>query len=302
MKTHTDHLQTETRNPRTLHLDTLDAYHLVELMNQEDAMVHLAVQAEIKHIAEAVELIHQTLQNGGRIISFGAGTSGRLAILDASECPPTFSTTDEFIALIAGGKEALIEPIEGAEDNEEAIVEALKDLHFSEKDCALGVAASGRTPFVKAGLSYARQLKAKTIALSCNKEAVISALADVAIELDVGPEVLTGSTRLKAGTATKMVLNMLSTAPMVLAGKVYENLMVDVKPTNDKLKDRAVRIVMQACKVDQTSAQTALNQTDYRVKQAIVMIKRACTVEQAQHILDQANGHIRKALQDTATR
>jgi N-acetylmuramic acid 6-phosphate etherase len=301
MKTHTDHLQTETRNPNTMHLDRLDAYQLVELMNQEDASIHIAVQAELVSIAQAVKLVHQTIEQGGRLISFGAGTSGRLAILDASECPPTFSTTNEFIALIAGGDKALVEPIEGAEDKEDEIIEALKALKLNAKDCALGVAASGRTPYVVAGLTYATQVGAKTIALSCNKSAQISKLADVAIEVDVGPEVLTGSTRLKAGTATKMVLNMVSTASMVLAGKVYENLMVDVKASNDKLKDRALRIVMQACAVDQATAQQALLECHYRVKQAIVMIKRSCSAEQANAILLKTKGHIRSALEETAT-
>jgi len=301
MKTHTDHLQTETRNPNTMHLDRLDAYQLVELMNQEDASIHIAVQAELVSIAQAVKLVHQTIEQGGRLISFGAGTSGRLAILDASECPPTFSTTNEFIALIAGGDKALVEPIEGAEDQKDEIIEALKALKLNAKDCALGVAASGRTPYVIAGLTYATQVKAKTIALSCNKSAQISKLADVAIEVDVGPEVLTGSTRLKAGTATKMVLNMVSTASMVLAGKVYENLMVDVKASNDKLKDRALRIVMQACAVDQATAQQALLECHYRVKQAIVMIKRSCSAEQANAILLKTKGHIRSALEETAT-
>lgn len=300
MKTQTDHLQTETRNPNTMHLDRLDAFQLVELMNQEDAKIHEAVHAELSSIAKAVELIHQTIEQGGRLISFGAGTSGRLAILDASECPPTFSTTDEFIALIAGGSKALVEPIEGAEDKEDEIIEALKSLKFNEKDCALGVAASGRTPYVIAGLKYAKQLSAKTITLACNKSAQMSTYADVPIEIDVGPEILTGSTRLKAGTATKMVLNMLSTASMVLSGKVYENLMVDVRPTNDKLKDRALRIVMQACLVDQATAQNALIQTEYKVKLAILMLKRSCSVQDAQVILQKAKGHIRVALNETS--
>ena len=296
MNTQTEHLNTEQRHPQTSQLDELDALALVHVMNAADATIHQAVAQRAEQIAQAIELIYHTHQQGGRLISFGAGTSGRLGVLDASECPPTFSTTDEFIALMAGGDEALRSAVEGAEDDRLAIVEQLKALNFSSKDCALGIAASGRTPYVAAGLAYARSVGAKSIALACNKQALISRGVDVAIEVDVGPEILTGSTRLKAGTATKMVLNMLSTGSMVLAGKVYENLMVDVQASNEKLKDRCVRIVVQATGCLEAQAHALLSQNAYHVKRVIVMIKLGLNASQAQDRLDQARGHLKKAL------
>ena len=220
-------------------------------MNDEDQKVAIAVQKELPKIAQAIEIIVKQLNQKGRVIYFGAGTSGRLAVLDASECPPTFSTTNEFIALIAGGTGAVKSAMEGAEDSETLIVEELKALKFSSKDVAVGIAASGRTPYVISGLKNAREIGAYTISISCNSDSLLSKISDVGIEVEVGPEVLTGSTRLKAGTAIKMILNMLSTVSMVQMGKIYGNLMVDLNPSNIKLMDRAKRIIMQATGVNE---------------------------------------------------
>ncbi len=265
-------------------------------MNDEDQKVAIAVQKELPKIAQAIEIIVKQLNQKGRVIYFGAGTSGRLAVLDASECPPTFSTTNEFIALIAGGTGAVKSAMEGAEDSETLIVEELKALKFSSKDVAVGIAASGRTPYVLSGLKYAREIGAYTISISCNSDSLLSKISDVGIEVEVGPEVLTGSTRLKAGTAIKMILNMLSTASMVQMGKVYGNLMVDLNPSNIKLIDRAKRIIMQATGVNEKTAHTALYDANLKVKVAIVMIKKKCCASDAISYLERANGFVSKAL------
>jgi N-acetylmuramic acid 6-phosphate etherase len=292
-----DHLTTEKRNPLTMDLDQLSAFEVVSLMNKEDAKVAVAIENQLPVIASAVEMITNQLNIGGRVIYFGAGTSGRLGVIDASECPPTFSTTDEFIGIIAGGDGALRKAVEGAEDSISLGVEDLKKLCITDRDVIVGIAASGRTPYVLGGLDYAKSIKAKTITVSCNPNSDIGKVADIAIDVEVGPEVLTGSTRLKAGTAQKMVLNMLSTASMVGFGKVYGNLMVDVNPSNLKLIERAKKIIMQAAPCDLETANQALTDSGNKVKIAIVMVKLKCSKEDAEERLKKADGFIRKAVQ-----
>lgn len=296
MNEHIEQLVTEKPNPHTLHLDELSPLEIIQIMNDEDQKVALAVNKELPKIAQAIEIIVKQLNLNGRVVYFGAGTSGRLGVLDASECPPTFSTTDEFMALIAGGTHAVKNAVEGAEDSETLIIEELKAIKFTSKDVAVGIAASGRTPYVISGLNYAKKIGAHTISISCNPDSVLSQVSDVGIDVEVGPEVLTGSTRLKAGTATKMVLNMLSTASMVQMGKVYGNLMVDLNPSNIKLIDRAKRIIMQATGVNEKTAHIALQDANLKVKVAIVMLKRNCSATVAINKLERANGFVSKAL------
>ena len=292
-----DHLTTEKRNPLTINLDQLSALEVITLMNQEDAKVAGAVNEKLYVIAQAVELIINQLKLGGRIIYFGAGTSGRLGVIDASECPPTFSTSDEFIGIIAGGDGALRKAVEGAEDSVSLGAEDLKNLLITKHDVIVGIAASGRTPYVLGGLNYAKSIGAQTITVSCNPNSDIGKVADIAIDVEVGPEVLTGSTRLKAGTAQKMVLNMLSTASMVGFGKVYGNLMVDVNPSNLKLIERAKKIIMLAALCNLEIATQALADSGNKVKIAIVMVKLKCSKEVAEEKLKVANGFIRRAIQ-----
>lgn len=292
-----NHLKTEERNPLSMQLDQMSAIEIVTLMNQEDAKVALAVSEKLPDIASAVECITKQLKLGGRVIYFGAGTSGRMGVLDASECPPTFSTTDEFIGIIAGGDDALRKTLEGAEDVSSSGVEDLKKLSLTEKDVVIGLAASGRTPYVLGALNYAKSIGANTVAVSCNPNSDIGKVADIAIDVEVGPEILTGSTRLKAGTAQKMVLNMLSTASMVGFGKVYGNLMVDVKPSNLKLVERAKSIVMQVTACDTNTATKALADSGNKVKIAIVMVKLKCSKVEAEEKLKASDGFIRRAIQ-----
>jgi N-acetylmuramic acid 6-phosphate etherase len=292
-----DHLTTEKRNPLTMDLDQLSAFEVVSLMNQEDAKVADAVNKQLPAIAKAVKLITKQLKLGGRVIYFGAGTSGRLGVIDASECPPTFSTTDEFIGIIAGGDGALRKAVEGAEDSASLGVEDLKKLSITKEDVVIGIAASGRTPYVLGGLDYAKSIGANTVTVSCNPNSDIGKVADIAIDVEVGPEVLTGSTRLKAGTAQKMVLNMLSTASMVGFGKVYGNLMVDVNPSNLKLIERAKKIIMQAVPCDIETATQALADSGNKVKTAIVMVKLKCSKVEAEEKLKNSDGFIRTAIQ-----
>lgn len=296
-KVRINHLKTEERNPLSMQLDQMSALEIVNLMNQEDAKVALAVSEQLPAIASAVELITRQLKHGGRAIYMGAGTSGRIGVMDASECPPTFSTTDEIIGVIAGGDEALRKTLEGAEDVLSSGVEDLKKLSLTKEDVVIGIAASGRTPYVIGGLDYARSIDAKTISLSCNLHSDIGKITDIAIEIEVGPEVLTGSTRLKAGTAQKMVLNMLSTAAMVGYGKVYGNLMVDVNPSSLKLVERAKNIIMQVTACDIDTATQALQESDFKIKTAIVMIMHQCSMAEAHKKLESADGFIRKAIQ-----
>jgi len=289
-------LSTEGRNPRSMDLDKMSPLEIVSLMNDEDNRVIEGVKAQLPNISKGVELMTQTIKHGGRVLYFGAGTSGRLGVLDASECMPTFGTKDEVQGIMAGGDYALRNAVEGIEDSESAIIEDLKKLNASSKDCFVAIAASGRTPYCISGLKYAKELGAKSIAISANPNSKMSAFADVSIDVFIGQEVLTGSTRLKSGTAQKMVLNMLSTATMVGLGKVYSNLMVDVIPVNIKLFDRAKRIVMNATECTLEVAEKALEETNMRPKPAIVMIKTGCSKEEAFKRLEKAEGFIRKAI------
>ncbi|KGQ59495.1 N-acetylmuramic acid 6-phosphate etherase [Gallibacterium anatis] len=290
-------LTSEQRNSASLNLDQLSALEIVQLMNQEDQKVALAVNDQLAQIAQAVEVIVSAFQRGGRLIYQGAGTSGRLGVLDASECPPTFGVPfGQVIGLIAGGDRAIRKSVENAEDNREAGKADLMQIQLSDKDVVVGLAVSGRTPYVLGGLAYAKSLGAKTIAISCNAHSEMAEIADIAITPIVGAEVLTGSSRLKAGTAQKMVLNMLSTASMVLMGKCYQNLMVDVQATNEKLRHRAVNIVMQATECDCDTAKHYLSLADNQAKLAIMMILGNLDKAQAKVLLEQSQGRLHQAI------
>ena len=267
-----DSLDTERRNINTMNLDELSAVEIIEKINQEDKKIADCVEPAIQKIGEAVDFAVESIKRGGKLIYIGAGTSGRLGILDASECPPTYGVPfDMVIGIMAGGDKAMRKAVEGAEDSKELAVNDLKELELSEKDTLVGLAASGRTPYVIGGLEYAKGLGAKTIAVSCVRNAKISELADAPIEVVVGAEAVTGSTRMKAGTAQKMVLNMISTTTMVKIGKVYQNLMVDVATTNEKLRVRALNIVSEATGIDKENSKKLLEESGYDVKVAIVM-------------------------------
>ncbi|MFI6362554.1 N-acetylmuramic acid 6-phosphate etherase [Nocardia sp. NPDC050630] len=291
-------LTTEASNPRTTTLDSMPIDELLRTMNAEDAGVASVVAQAIPQIAQAVELIVAARRRGGRLIYLGAGTSGRLGVLDAAECPPTFGTAPgEVLGIIAGGPQALLRAVEGAEDDPVLAAADLSAIALTSDDVVVGLAASGRTPYVIGALRYGRSIGAATVAISCNRNAQASNCADVGIELDTGPEVLTGSTRLKAGTAQKMVCNMLSTAAMVRSGKVYRNLMVDVQPTNAKLVDRARRIVAEATGTDSATAAALLDAADGQVKTAIVMRLAGVDVSAARALLCDADGRVRDAVQ-----
>lgn len=292
-------LTTETRNQKTMQLDLMTTGQFLQVMNEEDQFVAQAVQRQLPDIECAVQATIASLQAGGRIIYLGAGTSGRLGVLDAVECPPTYGTSiDQVVGLIAGGEGAFLKAVEGAEDCEAFGVADLQAIALTSNDTVIGIAASGRTPYVIGGLKYANEIGAKTVALSCNKGALISEYAKYAqIEVEVGPEVVTGSTRLKAGTAQKLVLNMISTATMVGIGKVFNNLMVDVQLTNQKLVERAKKIVMEATDCDYTTAELALKQAGNKPKIAIVMLLADVDVQTATQLLTTTNGFVAKAIQ-----
>ncbi|WP_433722059.1 N-acetylmuramic acid 6-phosphate etherase [Nocardia sp. CA-129566] len=290
-------LTTEAVNPRTTTLDSMPIDELLRTMNAEDAGVASAVAQAIAEIARAVELIGETRWRGGRLIYVGAGTSGRLGVLDAVECPPTFGTDPgEVLGIIAGGPQAFLRAVEGAEDDPARAAADLSAIELTRDDVVVALTASGRTPYAIGALLHARSIGAATVAISCNRNAEASAHADVGIEIDTGPEVLTGSTRLKAGTAQKMVCNMLSTAAMVRAGKVYGNLMVDVKPTNAKLIDRARRIIAEATEADPATAAALLEAADGHVKTAIVMRLAGVDAPAARRLLHDADGRVRDAI------
>ncbi|HGF7370288.1 N-acetylmuramic acid 6-phosphate etherase [Vibrio cholerae] len=293
------HLVSEGRNPDTMDIDLLSSQEIVERLNQQDKQVPLAVEAVLPQIAQAVDKITATFKQGGRLIYLGAGTSGRLGVLDASECPPTFGVSDQMvIGLIAGGKEAMFTAQEGAEDNATLGTHDLQQIDFSSKDVLVGIAASGRTPYVIGALEYANDLGATTIALSCNPDSPIAEIAQIAISPVVGPEALTGSTRLKSGTAQKLVLNMLTTASMIRLGKSYQNLMVDVRATNRKLIARAVRIVMQATDCQREEAEALLKESHNNAKLAILMHLTGMNYEQATAKLSQSDGFLRRAMEE----
>lgn len=292
-----DSLVSEKRNDRTANIDSLSATEIIRLINSEDHKVSRAVEAELPAIAAAIEAIVNSFQHGGRLIYQGAGTSGRLGVLDASECPPTFGVSPtQVVGLIAGGDIALRNAVEGAEDDAQAGEDDLQAIELSSRDTLVAIAVSGRTPYAIGGLKYATAIGAKTVSLTCNPGSEMSRLADIAISPVVGAEVLTGSTRLKSGSAQKMVLNLLSTASMILTGKCYQNLMVDVQATNEKLRARAVRIVMQATECSQAEAESALARADNRAKLAIMMLLSGQERQQAEALLNQTKGRLVDAL------
>ncbi len=290
-------LITEQRNPNSMHVDSLSALEIVQLMNEEDKQVPLAIEKCLPQIAQAVECIVAAFQQGGRLVYIGAGTSGRLGVLDASECPPTFGVSPEMVkGIIAGGERALRHPIEGAEDSKAQAVVDLQTIQFSSKDVLVGIAASGRTPYVIGALEYAKSLGSVTVSIASNPNSAMANIVDIAIDTVVGAEVLTGSSRLKSGTAQKLVLNMLTTASMILMGKCYQNLMVDVQASNEKLKARAIHIVMQATDCDKALAEETLKQADQNAKLAIMMILSGLDRAQAETLLDKHQGKLQLAL------
>ncbi|MBL8819000.1 MAG: N-acetylmuramic acid 6-phosphate etherase [Planctomyces sp.] len=291
---------TESRNAASAQIDTLSPLQFADLMNQEDATVAAAVRRELPGIAQAIEVISDRLRNHGRLFYIGAGTSGRLGVLDASECPPTFSTPPELVVgIIAGGPAALTRAIEGAEDNAAQAEVDLKQVNLCAKDVLVGIAASGRTPYVIHALRYARSLGAFAIGFACNEHSAMQSEADLMITTVVGPEIITGSTRLKSGTATKMVLNMLTTGAMVQLGKTYGNLMVDLRATNEKLRNRSQKIVAEITGLAQTDAEKVLELCGGEVKTAIVMTVRHTTPDNARALLKAAGGQLRGAIQPT---
>ena len=290
-------LITEQRNLNSMNVDSLSALEIVQLMNEEDKQVPLAIEKCLPQIAQAVERIVAAFQQGGRLVYIGAGTSGRLGVLDASECPPTFGVSPEMVkGIIAGGERALRHPIEGAEDSKKQAVVDLQAIQFSSKDVLVGIAASGRTPYVISALEYAKSLGSVTVSIASNPNSAMANIVDIAIDTVVGPEVLTGSSRLKSGTAQKLVLNMLTTASMILMGKCYQNLMVDVQASNEKLKARAIRIVMQATDCDKALAEETLKQADQNAKLAIMMILSGLDRAQAEALLEKHQGKLQLAL------
>lgn len=294
-------LTTESRNEQSMQIDTANPIEILRIMNEQDQLVALAVKDVLPDVEAAVQFVFESFKNGGRLIYLGAGTSGRLGVLDAVECPPTFSTDPEMVqGIMAGGEGAFLKAVEGAEDQPDLGVSDLKELGLTKNDTVIGIAASGRTPYVIGALRYARSIGARTVALSCNKNAAISKEADQSIEVIVGPEVLTGSTRLKAGTAHKMILNMISTSSMILLGKAYENLMVDVHVSNLKLKERAIGIIRKITGVSYEQALETLEASDLQVKTAIVMIQTGSNKQEAERLLTEANGYVKKAIQNMA--
>lgn len=290
-------LGTEMRNPGTMNLDEMTPAEIIATMNREDAGVVAAVAETLPQVARIVEFATQSLRQGGRIIYIGAGTSGRLGVLDAVECPPTFGVTDqEVMGLIAGGEGAFVKAKEGAEDDEDQGGRDLDAVGLTARDTVIGLTASGRTPYVLGALRRAREVGCPTAAISCNRGAQASRLADAAVEVDTGPEVLSGSTRLKAGTAEKMILNMISTASMVGVGKVYQNLMVDVRQTNQKLVCRAEHIVMQSTGCTREEAAQALRDAGGEAKPAVVKLLLDTDVDTANRLLEQAEGSVRRAV------
>lgn len=293
-------LGTERTNLKTSNLDTMSVNEIIKTMNEEDQTVALAVQRVLPQIEDAIYIVHEGFKNNGRLLYVGAGTSGRIGLLDAVECPPTFSTSPQMVqAVLAGGYGAVMVAVEGAEDDQELGENDLRQLDITSSDVVIGIAASGRTPYVIGALAYAQSVGAKTISLSSNLESAISQYANVAIEVETGPEVLTGSTRLKAATAHKMVVNMISTVSMIQVGKVYKNLMVDVHASNYKLKERAKMIVCDATNITYEEAEKVLDKTQFNVKQAIVMTLTGSTAEEAAKLLERANGKVRKAIGGT---
>ncbi len=284
---------TETRNPASVEIDQLSTLEMLRVINQEDQQVALAVGQLLPEIARAVDAITAAFGKGGRLVYIGAGTSGRLGILDASECPPTYGVSaEQVIGLIAGGHKAILQAIENAEDDAELGAQDLKNIQFCANDVLVGIAASGRTPYVLGAMAHASAVGATVCSISCNPGSPLARAADISMVAVVGPEIVTGSSRMKAGTAQKLILNMLSTGAMIRTGKVYGNLMVDVEATNAKLVERQKRIVMEATDCDRTTAERALAEADNHCKTAIVMILAGLTADEARHRLQSSNGFI----------
>lgn len=297
MKIDIGSLTTEKSNARSAQIDSCSVPEILRIINDEDANVHLAVRREIPHIAAAVEQIVRGFRSGGRLFYVGAGTSGRLGILDAAECPPTYSTDPEMVqAVIAGGADAVFTAVEGAEDDREAGAAEMRRRGVTPHDTVVGITASGITPFVVAAVEEAKRLGAATVGISCNAGSSIEQQSDYPITLIVGPEVVTGSTRMKAGTAQKLVLNMLSTCSMIRLGKVYGNLMVDVKPSNHKLIDRCVRIVATACGVSADEARRCLEHTGYNPKKAIILQKTGTDPAKLDEVLEKTDGSVTESI------
>ena len=290
-------MSTETRNQNTMNLDIMSPLEVVTVMNQEDAKVPAAITPALPNIAQCVTWAIEAIEAGGRIIYMGAGTSGRLGVLDAVECPPTFGVAPEVVVgLIAGGEKAFVKAVEGAEDSRELGRQDLIDINLQKRDIVIGIAASGRTPYVLGGLAYAQEVGCHTVGISCNPGSAVGAAAELAIEVVPGPECLTGSTRLKSGTCQKLILNMISTATMVGCGKAYQNLMVDVMQTNEKLVVRAQNIVMEATGCDRETAAEKIAIAGGNAKTAITMILADCGLEEAKERLARAKGHVREAI------
>ena len=288
---------TESRNNASANIDTLSTLEMLTVINNEDKKVAIAVEKILPAIAQAVDAITQAFANNGRLIYCGAGTSGRLGILDASECPPTFgSPAEQVVGLIAGGKTAILKAVENAEDNQQAGELDLKNIQLNKNDVVVGIAASGRTPYVIGAMRYAKSLGCDVVSLCCNDNSEMATIADIALDVIVGPEVVTGSSRLKAGTAQKLVLNMLTTGSMIKSGKVFGNLMVDVQATNAKLIERQKKIIMEATDCTREIAETALIESGHHCKTAIVMILTGVDATQAKDSLQQHKGFIRQCI------
>jgi len=291
----TGDLLTEKINPNTIDIDTKSTDQIVDTIISEDNVINQAISLQKINITNTVDLICDSLSKGGRLFFLGAGTSGRLGVIESAECPPTFGTDPELIqAVIAGGDIAIKNSIEGAEDSTEDSVKELKKRSFASGDILVGIAASSSTPFVQSAIEHSKKTGAKTVLITCNPKTNI--IPDITISLLVGPEVIVGSTRLKAGTATKMVLNILTTASMIRLGKTYGNLMVDVQPKSSKLRDRAIRIVVELCGVNSKKAQENLESTNWNVKASVIMINRNIGLEEALILLEKSNGFLKKAL------
>lgn len=296
-------LKTEARNKTSMNIDQMSTEEILTVINNEDLLVAQRVQQVIPDIEKTVNAVYESLKNGGKLFYVGAGTSGRIGILDAVECPPTFSTPPHLVqALIAGGMGAIEKAVEGAEDNEEQGARDLKERQLTSRDIVIGIAASGRTPYVIGALKYANEIGANTVSLTSNKHAKVSKYANIQIEVETGPEVLTGSTRMKAATAHKMILNMITTTTMIKLGKVYENLMVDVKATNQKLRERAQNILSTITGVTIETAENFLQKSDYQVKPAIIMIETGVSLSDANECLEEADGFVREAIELSRTK
>lgn len=292
-------LVTEKRNVNSMKIDQMATMEILRTINNEDQKVAKAVESVLSEVEVAITYIHNALENGGRLFYVGAGTSGRLGVIDASECPPTFMTPPELIqTVMAGGDDAFFNAVEGTEDKEDQGRLDLQAQNISKNDAVIGITASGRTPYPIGALKYAKKIGAYTVSLTCNESAIISKYADCKIEVIVGPEVLTGSTRMKAATSHKMILNMISTTVMIKLGKVYENLMIDVHASNYKLLERAKRIIMETTNATYQEAEQALHITNKEVKPAIVMIKAGVSLEEAKSALAHSKGFVRKAIEN----